>query len=170
MIRIESPGQIIFRQDRVGMNGEVFCLYKFRTMFEARECARILHNEKDVTRIGLILRRWRLDEIPQFYNVLKGDMSIVGPRPTLPYQVERYNEEQLRRLSVRPGLTGWSQVNGNREELSWPARIALDLFYIDNWSILLDFIIMLLTPYTVVKARNLNAEKGFDEDEISRLN
>jgi lipopolysaccharide/colanic/teichoic acid biosynthesis glycosyltransferase len=139
-------------------------------MFEARERARIFHSEKDVTRIGLILRRWRLDEIPQFYNVLKGDMSIVGPRPTFPYQVERYNEEQLRRLSIRPGLTGWSQVNGYKEELSWPARIALDLFYIDNWSILLDVKIMLMTPYTVVKARTLNAEKGFDEDEISRLN
>ena len=165
-LKIESKGHVLFKQERAGKDGKVFILYKLRSIRISKEQKYLFHEEQNVTRLGKYIRRWRIDEIPQFINVLKGEMSIVGPRPTLPYQTERYNKEQRRRLSVRPGLTGWSQIHGDFA-ISWPDRIVLDLWYIDNWSLRLDLKIMLLTPIALLKIRKINAEEGPPPDEIS---
>ncbi len=148
LIRLESRGPIILRQTRVGLGGEDFELLKFRTMVPDAH----LHGtgwliaEKDprITRVGRFLRRWSLDELPQLVNVLRGDMSIVGPRPTLRYQVDQYTPFQRRRLEVRPGITGWAQVLG-RNQLTWPQRIELDVWYVDNRSVWLDLRLLLRT-------------------------
>ena len=165
-LKLESRGPAIFRQERAGRDGKVFTLYKLRSMRISKEQGDIFHEEQNVTGVGKFIRRWRIDEIPQFINVLKGDMSIVGPRPTLPYQAERYNQEQRRRLSVRPGLTGWSQIHGD-SAISWPDRIDLDSWYVDNWSLWLDLKIMLATPIALLRIRKINAEEGPPPDEIS---
>ena len=140
-IRLESRGPIILRQTRVGLGGEDFELLKFRTMVPDAHLlgAGWLIAEQDprITRVGRFLRRWSLDELPQVLNVLRGDMSIVGPRPTLRYQVDQYTPFQHRRLEVRPGITGWAQVLG-RNQLTWPQRIELDVWYVDNRSVWLD--------------------------------
>jgi len=167
-LKLESRGPAIFRQERAGRDGKVFTLYKLRSMRISKEQSNIFHGEQDVTSLGNFIRRWRIDEIPQFINVLRGEMSIVGPRPTLPYQAERYGPEQRRRLDVKPGLTGWSQIHGD-SAISWPDRIALDLWYVDNWSLWLDLKIMLLTPIALLRIRKINAEEGPPPDEISEL-
>lgn len=167
-IKIESKGSVFFKQKRIGKQGRVFTLYKFRSMYVVNNTEDRVHNRKDVTRIGKIIRKWRIDELPQFFNVLKGDMSIVGPRPTIPRQVERYSVEQKRRLDIKPGLTGWSQLHGD-SAISWPDRIRLDLWYLDHWSLTLDFKIMALTPFALFKIRNINTENGPPPDEISSL-
>lgn len=141
-IRLTSRGPVLFTQVRSGWGGREFTIYKFRTMRQAR-----FGGEPDssrVTPIGRALRSTSLDELPQLWNVLRGDMSLIGPRPTLPEQVARYSEHQRRRLEVRPGLTGWAQVNG-RNSISWPERIELDIHYVDNRSLRLDARIVALT-------------------------
>jgi lipopolysaccharide/colanic/teichoic acid biosynthesis glycosyltransferase len=147
-IRVESRGPIILRQTRVGLGGEDFELLKFRTMVpDAHRLGTgwlIAEQDPRITRVGRFLRRWSLDELPQVFNVLRGDMSIVGPRPTLRYQVDQYTPFQRRRLEVRPGITGWAQVLG-RNRLTWPQRIELDVWYVDNRSILLDIRLLLRT-------------------------
>ena len=164
MIKIGSPGPVFFKQERVGMDGRVFLCYKFRTMFadasddEHRAAYRNnieglspeaefhgkVKNDPRVTSAGKILRRWSLDELPQFLNVLKGDMSVVGPRPPIPYEVEEYAIHQRKRLDMKPGITGLWQVSG-RSRLSFEEMVRIDLFYIENWSLLFDLKIMLLT-------------------------
>ncbi len=147
-IRIESRGPILLRQMRVGRDGRDFGMLKFRTMVEGAHAigAGWLVSAQDarITRVGRFLRRWSLDELPQLVNVLRGDMSIVGPRPTLRYQVEQYTPLQRRRLEVRPGITGWAQVSG-RNDLSWPRRIELDVWYVDHRSLSLDAKILVRT-------------------------
>ena len=147
-IRVESRGPIMLRQTRVGLGGEDFELLKFRTMVpDAHRLGTgwlIAEHDPRITRVGRFLRRWSLDELPQVFNVLRGDMSIVGPRPTLRYQVDQYTPFQRRRLEVRPGITGWAQVLG-RNRLTWPQRIELDVWYVDNRSILLDIRLLLRT-------------------------
>jgi lipopolysaccharide/colanic/teichoic acid biosynthesis glycosyltransferase len=147
-IRVESRGPIILRQTRVGLGGEDFELLKFRTMVpDAHRLGTgwlIAEHDPRITRVGRFLRRWSLDELPQVFNVLRGDMSVVGPRPTLRYQVDQYTPFQRRRLEVRPGITGWAQVLG-RNRLTWPQRIELDVWYVDNRSILLDIRLLLRT-------------------------
>ncbi len=147
-IRVESRGPIILRQTRVGLGGEDFELLKFRTMVpDAHRLGTgwlIAEHDPRITRVGRFLRRWSLDELPQVFNVLRGDMSIVGPRPTLRYQVDQYTPFQWRRLEVRPGITGWAQVLG-RNRLTWPQRIELDVWSVDNRSILLDIRLLLRT-------------------------
>ena len=145
-IRRGSPGPALFRQTRVGHNGHLFTIYKFRTMFEAasRPDVAIGAADSDITREGRFLRRTSLDELPQLFNILAGAMSVVGPRPTLPAQVEAYTPTQRRRLAVKPGVTGWAQVNG-RNRLSWDQRIDLDLWYIAHASLWLDLRILLRT-------------------------
>lgn len=159
-IKIAMPGPIFFRQIRVGQRGHEFQVLKFRTMVVGAEKIGLgLLIEKDDKRIpplGAFLRRWSLDELPQIWNVLKGDMSLVGPRPTVPSQVAQYTEHQRRRLECLPGVTGWAQVNG-RNELSWPERIELDIWYIDHWSLLLDLKILLRTPGLLLKGENVYA-------------
>lgn len=138
----------IFRQERVGRDGAAFDVVKLRTMVvgAAQQGAGYAVTEGDarITRVGAFLRKTSIDELPQFWNVLVGDMSLVGPRPTLRYQVEQYTERQRRRLEVRPGLTGWAQVNG-RAALPWDERIELDVWYVENRSLALDVRIMLRT-------------------------
>lgn len=157
-IKLSSQGPVFFRQARVGKDGREFDVYKFRSMVVGAEKigAGVFVEEEDprITRIGKILRESSLDELPQLINVLKGEMSLVGPRPTLLYQVEKYNEQEKRRLLVKPGISGWAQVNG-RNALTWPEKIELDLWYVDNWSFWLDIRILLRTLLIVIKREGL---------------
>lgn len=156
LIRLTMGRPVLFRQSRAGLGGRVFTLYKFRTMTEERDAeGRLLPDEARLTRIGRLLRRWSLDELPQLFNVLKGDMSLVGPRPLLPEYVSRYNEFQRRRLEVKPGITGWAQVNG-RNALSWEQKFELDVWYVDHQSIWLDLKILAMTFWQVLTGRGIN--------------
>jgi lipopolysaccharide/colanic/teichoic acid biosynthesis glycosyltransferase len=147
-IKLEDGGRVLFRQERIGRGGAPFQIVKFRTLVDvpARAPVDYLIAPEDprITRVGGFLRRWSLDELPQLWNVLTGEMSIVGPRPTLRYQVERYDNFQRRRLEVLPGVTGWAQISG-RNQLSWPKRIELDVWYVDHRSISLDLRILAAT-------------------------
>lgn len=152
-IRLESPGPALYRQRRVGLDGRPFDMLKLRTMVDGAEHigAGLAVNENDsrITRVGALLRRSSLDELPNLVNVLRGEMSLIGPRPTVPVQVAQYTPRQRRRLAVRPGLTGWAQVNG-RASLPWDERIELDLYYIEHRSPSLDMQILLRTPALVL--------------------
>jgi len=167
-IRLETPGPIFFRQERIGRYGRPFEIVKFRTLVgEApRKPGDFLISPADarITRVGAFLRRWSLDELPQLWNILKGDMSIVGPRPTLRYQVDQYTDFQRRRLEVPPGVTGWAQVNG-RNALSWPDRIELDVWYVDHRSLGLDLKILVRTPRTLLQARSIYGDVQGDWGE-----
>jgi len=165
-IRLDSPGPILFRQRRVGLGGNTFEIFKFRSMYQNAEALihelRAQAGAKDptfkmvddprITRVGRVIRRFSLDELPQLLNIIKGDMSLVGPRPPIPYEVEMYEEWQKRRLEVIPGLTGLWQVSG-RSELSFSEMVKLDLYYIENWSLSLDLKIMLRTIPVVLASR-----------------
>ncbi len=151
-IRLESRGPAIYRQRRAGLHGAPFDLLKLRTMVDGAEHigAGLAINAGDsrITRVGAFLRRTSLDELPNLINVLRGEMSLIGPRPTLPAQVAQYTERQRGRLAVKPGLTGWAQVNG-RASLPWSERIELDLYYVEHRSLALDLRILLRTPMLV---------------------
>jgi lipopolysaccharide/colanic/teichoic acid biosynthesis glycosyltransferase len=144
-IRLESPGPVLYRQRRAGLHGRPFEMLKLRTMVRGAEHvgAGLAINQDDprITRVGALLRRTSLDELPNLVNVLRGEMSLIGPRPTLPVQVEQYTERQRGRLAIRPGITGWAQVNG-RASLPWSERIELDLYYIEHRSLSLDLKIL----------------------------
>ncbi len=156
VIKLDSKGPVFFRQERVGLKGRAFKTWKFRTMVkEAVEQGLgydVVQDDPRITRVGRLLRNWGLDELPQFVNVLKGEMSIVGPRPTLKHQVEQYDDFQHRRLSVKPGITGWALIHG-RNLLTWEERIKYDVWYVDHWSFWLDFWIMLKTIWVVLIKR-----------------
>ncbi|MHB8894442.1 MAG: sugar transferase [Candidatus Geothermincolia bacterium] len=170
-IRLTSAGPVIFAQTRVGIHGREFNIYKFRSMSHGAENATrgryITTDEPMVTPLGRKLRRWALDELPQLLNVLKGDMSIVGPRPTLGYQVQRYTPFQMKRLDVKPGITGWAQVNG-RNKISWPERIEMDVWYAENWSISLDIRIILMTIPVLLRKDVAFAGEDTADDELVR--
>jgi len=170
-IKAEDRGPVFFVQERVGKNGKLFRMYKFRSMIVGAEKKGlgvfIRTDDERITRIGKFIRKTSIDELPQLINVLKGEMSIVGPRPTLEYQVKRYNEEQKRRLSVKPGITGWAQING-RNNMTWPEKIELDLWYVDHWSIGLDLKIIGRTIWSVLKGEGIYSDEGIIIDEISR--
>jgi lipopolysaccharide/colanic/teichoic acid biosynthesis glycosyltransferase len=148
-VKLEDRGPVFYRQRRVGLNGEEFELLKLRTMEVGAEHkgAGFAVNEGDprITRVGRLLRRLSVDEIPQLWNVVRGDMSLIGPRPTLAYQVERYTPRQRRRLEVKPGITGWAQIHG-RARLPWDERIELDVWYVEHRSPWLDLKILARTP------------------------
>ena len=168
-IKLDSKGPALFRQERIGKDGQPFMIFKFRTMRQGAE-AETTHiyvgaENPNITRTGYRLRRWALDELPQLLNVLKGDMSLVGPRPTLRYQVERYDERQKLRLQVKPGLTGWAQVNG-RNKLNWTQRMEYDIWYVQNWSLHVDAKILLLTPMAVLKRDFAYADEAEPDDII----
>ena len=147
---------ILFRQKRPGLRCRPFVLLKFRTMSEERDDkGRLLRDEYRLTRLGSFMRRWSLDEIPQLFNVITGDVSLVGPRPLLMEYLDRYSPKQLRRHDVKPGITGWTQVKG-RNAMSWEEKFALDLWYVDNWSLILDAKILLLTMVTVLKGEGIS--------------
>jgi lipopolysaccharide/colanic/teichoic acid biosynthesis glycosyltransferase len=157
-IRLETPGHPIYRQRRIGKDGRAFDLYKLRTMVHGAEHvgAGMAVNEGDprITRVGSLLRRTSLDELPNLLNVLRGDMSIVGPRPTIPVQVDQYTQRQRARLRVRPGITGWAQVNG-RASLPWSERIELDLWYVEHQSLALDMRILARTLAILLRGQGL---------------
>ena len=167
-IKLESKGPVFFRQERMGKDAKPFMIYKFRTMLQGSESIRyyIVSDNPSVTKLGRWMRRWGLDELPQLLNVLKSEMSLVGPRPTLRYQVENYNEEQKLRLNMKPGLTGWAQVNG-RNKLNWSQRMKYDLWYTQHWSLRLDAKIFLLTPIAILR-RDFAFADGVAEDDIVR--
>ena len=158
LIRIESHGHPIYRQRRVGKDGAAFDLYKLRTMVTGAETMgpglAVNVGDARITRLGAVLRRTSLDELPNLVNVLRGEMSIVGPRPTVQVQVDRYTERQRGRLSVRPGLTGWAQIHG-RTSLPWHERIELDLWYVEHESLRLDLRILARTVRMVVAGHGL---------------
>jgi len=147
-IKIDSRGPVLFRHPRIGRDGRPFVPLKFRTMVSGAISqglgTTLAEEDPRLTRVGAFLRRWALDELPQLWNVLKGEMSLVGPRPTFAYQVDGYDAYQRRRLEVRPGITGWAQING-RNAISWPERIELDVWYVDHASLWLDLKILLRT-------------------------
>jgi lipopolysaccharide/colanic/teichoic acid biosynthesis glycosyltransferase len=157
-IRLESKGHPIYRQRRIGMDGRPFDMLKLRTMVAGAESmgSGLAVNEGDprITRVGAVLRRLSIDELPNLVNVLKGDMAIVGPRPTIPVQVQQYTERQRGRLAVRPGITGWAQIHG-RAGLPWPERIELDLWYIEHRSWRLDLEIIARTVSLVLAGSGL---------------
>ena len=157
-IRLETRGHPIYRQTRIGKDAQPFSIYKLRTMVSGAEFAgaglAIREGDERITRIGAFLRRYSLDELPNLWNVLRGEMSIVGPRPTIPVQVEQYTARQRGRLTVKPGITGWAQVNG-RASLPWPERIELDLWYVEHRSPGLDLKILARTVRMVVSGQGL---------------
>jgi lipopolysaccharide/colanic/teichoic acid biosynthesis glycosyltransferase len=163
-IAIEDGGPVLYRQRRVGKDGEEFELLKLRTMVVGAEKmgAGFAVNEGDprITKVGRVLRRLSFDELPQLWNVLRGDMSLIGPRPTLAYQVERYTARQRRRLEVRPGITGWAQVHG-RAKLPWDERIELDVWYVENRSLWLDLKILARTPGALLSGTYKGATGGW---------
>jgi lipopolysaccharide/colanic/teichoic acid biosynthesis glycosyltransferase len=157
-IRLESPGHPIYRQRRIGRDGEAFDVLKLRTMVSGAELmgAGLAVDDGDsrITRIGALLRRTSIDELPNLVNVLRGEMSIIGPRPTVPVQVAQYTERQRGRLALKPGITGWAQVNG-RASLPWPQRIELDLWYVEHATTALDLRILWLTARMLVTGHGL---------------
>jgi exopolysaccharide biosynthesis polyprenyl glycosylphosphotransferase len=171
LIRLDSQGPIFFRQERIGKNGKPFMSYKFRSMVDKATTMglgiNVAVDDDRITRVGKFLRNTSLDELPQLFNVLKGEMSLVGPRPTLAYQVARYDAEQSRRLQVKPGITGWAQING-RNAIPWEDRIKLDVWYVDNWSLGLDLKILGRTIKTVVKREGLYGPEGINYDFIGK--
>ena len=162
--KLEDRGPVLYRQTRVGKDGEDFELLKLRTMVLGAERMgkgfAVDQGDPRITTVGRLLRRTSVDELPQLWNVLRGDMSVIGPRPTLRYQVERYDERQRRRLEVKPGLTGWAQVHG-RAALPWPDRIELDVWYVEHRSPLLDLEILLKTPLALFRGTYRGATGGW---------
>ena len=157
-VRLESKGPVIYRQRRIGRDGVPFDVLKLRTMVHGAEHIgaglAIDAGDPRVTRVGALLRRSSLDELPNLLNVLRGEMSLIGPRPTLPVQVEQYTPRQRGRLAIKPGITGWAQVNG-RASLPWSERIELDLYYIEHRSLALDLRILARTPAMVLGGAGL---------------
>jgi lipopolysaccharide/colanic/teichoic acid biosynthesis glycosyltransferase len=151
-IKLDGGGPVLYRQQRVGKDGREFELVKLRTMVVGAERQgagwAVDHGDPRITRVGSVLRRVSLDEVPQLWNVVRGEMSLIGPRPTLAYQVEQYTPHQRRRLDVRPGITGWAQVQG-RASLPWEERIELDVWYVEHRSPSLDLKILVRTPFAL---------------------
>jgi lipopolysaccharide/colanic/teichoic acid biosynthesis glycosyltransferase len=162
--KVESRGPVLYRQTRVGKDGVDFELLKLRTMVVGAEKVgagpAVDQGDARITRVGRVLRRTSLDEVPQLWNVLRGDMSIIGPRPTFRYQVETYDEHQRRRLEVLPGLTGWAQVHG-RAALPWKERIELDVWYVEHRSPKVDLQILLRTPLALFRGTYRGATGGW---------
>ena len=161
LIKLESRGPVFYRQRRVGRGGEPFELWKLRTMVPGAEAMGagiyVVEGDPRITRTGRLLRRFSLDELPNLVNVLRGQMAIVGPRPTVQEQVDRYTERQRRRLEVRPGITGWAQING-RASLPWPERIELDVWYVEHRSLRLDLRILARTVRMLATGHGLYSD------------
>jgi sugar transferase EpsL len=158
LIKIKLGSPVIFKQQRAGLHGKPFYLYKFRTMTDERdENGELLPDHLRLTPFGQFLRKYSLDELPQLFNVLKGDISLVGPRPLLMEYLELYTPEQARRHEVKPGITGWAQVNG-RNAISWEKKFELDVWYVDHQSFWLDLKILFLTVIKVLKSEGISHE------------
>lgn len=158
LVRLKLGSPILFTQDRPGLHGNIFKMMKFRTMLDAKDKqGNLLPDDERMTQFGAFLRSTSLDELPGLFNVLKGDMSLVGPRPLLVQYLPLYSNEQARRHNVRPGITGWAQVNG-RNAISWEQKFKLDVWYVDNQSFLLDIKILLLTVKKVFVREGISAD------------
>jgi lipopolysaccharide/colanic/teichoic acid biosynthesis glycosyltransferase len=170
-VKLESRGPVFFRQERVGRDGRPFQILKLRSLASEppKQASEYLLAAGDarITRVGAFLRRWSLDELPQLWNIIRGDMSVVGPRPTLAYQVQQYSDFQRRRLEVAPGITGWAQIHG-RNQLSWPERIELDVWYVDHRSLSLDLRILLRTLPTLLRPGSVYGDAQGDWGERER--
>ena len=166
LIKIDSRGPVFFRFERVGKNGKSFKPFKFRTMgkkaIETGLGYTVSKDDSRVTKMGKFLRRSGIDELPQLINVIRGEMSLVGPRPTFSYQVEKYNDFQKKRLLVRPGITNLVLIKG-RNLLSWEERIKYDVWYIEHWSFWLDVKILFITPFVVLSGKGVYGEKGVND-------
>lgn len=155
-IRMGSP--VLFSQPRPGKDGNIFKFYKFRTMMNECDCdGNLLSDEQRLTAIGQFLRQTSIDELPQLWNVLKGDMSFVGPRPLLVEYLTRYSPEQARRHEIKPGITGWAQING-RNAITWEEKFNLDVWYVDHWSLWLDLNILILTIWKVLHREGISQD------------
>ena len=156
LIRLRLGRPVLFRQTRPGYRGQPFTLYKFRTMTDARNRdGRLLSDAERLTALGRFLRSFSLDDLPNAFNVLRGQMSVVGPRPLLMEYLDRYTREQARRHDVLPGITGWAQVNG-RNDLSWEDKFRLDVWYVDHWSLRLDMKVLALTAWKVLQREGIS--------------
>jgi UDP-galactose phosphate transferase len=170
LVGVKLGGPVIFKQERPGLNGKVFKLYKFRTMTDAKdENGNLLDDEYRLTSFGKKLRSTSLDELPELYNILKGDMSIVGPRPLLVKYLPLYNDEQKRRHDVRPGLTGLAQVSG-RNAITWTEKFNKDIEYVDNVSLGLDISIFFKTIYCVLKKEGINSDSAATMEDFTGNN
>ncbi len=157
LVRIRMGSPVIFRQTRPGFKGNPISVYKFRTMKEAYDSeGQSLPDDQRLTRLGRFLRALSLDELPELFNVLRGEMSLVGPRPLLMKYLDRYTPEQARRHEVLPGMTGWAQVNG-RNAITWEDKFRHDVWYVDHWSFLLDVRILALTPWVVLRREGITS-------------
>lgn len=166
-VAISMGRPLFFRQVRPGLGGQPFKMVKFRTMSDARDASgKLLYDGDRLTRTGKFLRATSLDELPGLWNVLAGDMSLVGPRPLLTAYLDRYSPEQARRHDVKPGVTGWAQVNG-RNAISWDEKFAYDVWYVDHRSLLLDLRILFLTVWQVVSRRGINSDQSATMHEFT---
>lgn len=166
LVRVKLGSPVIFKQQRPGLNGKVFMMYKFRSMTDARDKdGKLLSDEERLPKFGKLLRATSLDEIPEFFNILKGDMSLVGPRPLLVQYLERYNERQARRHEVRPGITGWAQVNG-RNAISWEKKFEYDVEYVEKCSFLLDIKIIFMTIKKIFIREGISQEGNVTMEEF----
>lgn len=166
-IKLDDNGPVLYIQNRVGKDGKIFRCYKFRTMVVGAERIglglEVAKDDARITRVGRFLRHWTLDEVPQLFNVLRGEMSIVGPRPGLLHQATRYAAYQNRRLEVKPGMAGWAWVHG-RNRLPWAERIELDIWYVDHWSLWLDFYILARAFVQLLRREGLYGADGIAHD------
>lgn len=155
-IKLDSKGPALFRQKRPGKNAKIFTIYKFRTMrVETEIDGRALTDMERMTRVGTILRKLSIDELPQLFNILRGEMSFIGPRPLLVQYLEHYTPEQMRRHEVTPGISGWAQVNG-RNAITWEEKFKLDVWYVENMSFIVDMKILLRTIWNVISRKGIN--------------
>ena len=170
LVRLNLGAPILFRQPRVGLNGEVFEMVKFRTMKDAKDAkGHLLPDDERLTKFGQFLRQSSLDELPELFNVLKGDMSLVGPRPLLVEYLPLYSKEQMRRHEVRPGITGYAQING-RNNISWAKKFELDVYYVDNYRLSLDFKILTQTVGKVLKQSDISQEGHVTVEKFNGAN
>ena len=170
LVRLNLGAPILFRQPRVGLNGEVFEMVKFRTMKDAKDAkGHLLPDDERLTKFGQFLRQSSLDELPELFNVLKGDMSLVGPRPLLVEYLPLYSKEQMRRHEVRPGITGYAQING-RNNISWAQKFELDVYYVDNYRLSLDFKILAQTVGKVLKQSDISQEGHVTVEKFNGAN
>lgn len=158
LVKIKLGSPVIFKQERPGLNNKVFTLYKFRTMTDERnENGELLPDEVRLTKFGQFLRNTSIDELPELINILKGDMSVIGPRPLLVQYIPLYNKHQARRAEVKPGLSGWAQVNG-RNSVTWEDKFEMDVYYVDNYSLALDLKILFMTVKNVIKREGISSD------------
>lgn len=158
LVKVKLGSPVIFKQERPGLNNKVFTLYKFRTMTDERdENGELLPDEVRLTKFGQFLRNTSIDELPELINILKGDMSVIGPRPLLVQYIPLYNEHQARRAEVKPGLSGWAQVNG-RNSVTWEDKFDMDVYYVDNCSLALDLKILFMTVKNVIKREGISSD------------